>query len=198
VEASGRSEYATGAGGDAPEDDVIQRAVPGYAHEHRPLAGYSALSAIFAVAFAGGLRTAYRRRGGLPARYRVSDVVMAGIATHKLTRRITKDKVTGVIRAPFVRFVEPAGHGEVCEVPRGEGLRLAIGELLVCPYCLGQWVTAGFGIGMVGAPEATRLVSFMYTAEAISDFLQLAYRSAEDGSDRLAGTNPSRAAEGNG
>ena len=161
-------------------DDVVQRAVPGYTHEHRPLTGYSALTAIFAVAFAGGLTAAHRRRGGLPSSYRVSDVVMAGIATHKITRRITKDKVTGIFRAPFVRFVEPDGHGEVHEEPRGEGLRLAIGELIVCPYCLGQWVTAGFGVGMVGAPEATRLVAFMYTAEAISDFLQLAYRAGSD------------------
>jgi hypothetical protein len=164
-------------------DDLFQRAVPGYTHEHRPLTGYSALTAIFAVAFAGGLATAHRRRGGLPSSYRVSDVVMAGIATHKLTRRITKDKVTAIFRAPFVRFVEPDGHGEVHEEPRGEGLRLAIGELVVCPYCLGQWVTAGFGVGMVGAPEATRLVSFMYTAEAISDFLQLAYRAGSDATD---------------
>ena len=163
-----------------PAEDVVQRAVPGYAHEHRPLAGYSALTAIFFATFAGGLTAAHRRRGGLPSRYRVADVVMAGIATHKLTRRITKDKVTGIIRAPFVRFVEPTGHGEVCEVPRGEGLRLAIGELLVCPYCLGQWVAAGFGVGMVGAPEPTRLVAFMYTVEAISDFLQLAYKAGED------------------
>lgn len=197
MEADERCEDDAGAGGpggpdasgspgtsaSAPEPDPIQRAVPGYAHEHRPLAGYSTLTAIFAVAFAGGLTAANRRRGGLPARYRVSDVVMAGIATHKLTRRITKDKVTGIFRAPFVRFVEPDGHGEVHEEPRGEGLRLAIGELLVCPYCLGQWVTAGFGIGMVGAPEATRLVSFMYTAEAISDFLQLAYRAGSDATD---------------
>jgi hypothetical protein len=94
-------------------DDLFQRAVPGYAHEHRPMTGYSALTAIFAVAFAGGLATAHRRRGGLPSSYRVSDVVMAGIATHKLTRRITKDKVTAIFRAPFVRFVEPDGHGEV-------------------------------------------------------------------------------------
>lgn len=162
------------------EPDVIQRAVPGYAPEHRPLAGYSTLTAIFGVAFAGGLTAAYRRRGGLPSRYRVTDVVLAGIATHKLTRRITKDKVTSTFRSPFVRFDEPDGQGEVCEHPRGEGLRYAVGELLVCPYCLGQWVAAGFGIGMVGAPEATRLVSFMYTAEAISDFLQLAYRAAGD------------------
>jgi hypothetical protein len=46
--------------------------------------------------------------------------------------------------------------------------------------CVGQWVAAGFGVGLVGAPELTRLVAFIYSAETVSDFLQLAYRAAED------------------
>ena len=54
--------------------------------------------------------------------------------------------------------------------------------MLVCPYCLGQWVAAGFGLGLVGAPELTRLLAFIYTAETVADFLQLAYKSAEDAS----------------
>ena len=154
--------------------------VSGYSHEHRPLGGYTALTAGFGIAFAGSLVAASRRRGGLPERPDVFDVVTAGIATHKLTRLISKDKVTSFLRAPFVRYEESAGHGEVDEEPRGTGLRLATGELLVCPYCLGQWVAGAFAVGHVGAPRLTRLIAFMYTAETISDFMQLGYNAAEN------------------
>jgi hypothetical protein len=57
---------------------------------------------------------------------------------------------------------------------------MATGELLTCPYCMGQWVAAGFGVGLVGAPDLTRLVAFIYSAETVADFLQLAYKAAED------------------
>ncbi len=104
---------------------------------------------------------------------------MIGLATHKLSRLLSKDKVTSFLRAPFTGFQEASGHGEVEEKPRGTGLRLAIGELVVCPYCLAQWVAAGFVGGMVFAPQATRMVAVTYTAETVADFLQLAYLAAE-------------------
>jgi Protein of unknown function (DUF1360) len=163
--------------------EVVDEAVSGYADEHRPLAGYSALVGVFGLAFVGSLLGAKRRRGGLPVRQGLWDLVTVGAATHKVSRLIAKDRVTSFLRAPFVRYQEPDGHGEVSEEPRGEGLRLAAGELLVCPYCLGQWVAAGFGVGLVGAPELTRLITFIYTAETVSDFLQLAYKAAEDATD---------------
>lgn len=151
-----------------------------YSHEHRPLAGYSALTTGFAVAFGGSLAAAYRKQGEFPDRPDVWDVITAGAATHKISRLISKDKVTSYLRAPFVRFEEEAGHGEVSEEPRGTGLRLAIGELLVCPYCLGQWVAGAIAVGYVGAPRFTRLMTFLYTAEALADFLQLGYKAAEN------------------
>lgn len=146
----------------------------------RPLAPYLLLTSIFAAGFAGGLEGARRSRGSLPERYGVLDLVMVGAATHKLSRLITKDKVTAFIRAPFTRFQEPTGQGEVAEEPRGEGMRYAVGELLVCPYCVGQWVAGALCVGMVGAPRLTRTIAFMYTAETAADFLHLAYLAAEE------------------
>jgi hypothetical protein len=142
----------------------------------RPLAGYAVLSGAFAAALAGGLLAAPRP---LPERLDLRDVVLGGIATHKLSRLIAKDKVTSFVRAPFTRFQEASGHGEVEEEPRGTGLRLATGELLVCPYCIAQWVAAGLIVGYVHAPRATRLVVSMSTMHAVSDALQLAYSAAE-------------------
>jgi hypothetical protein len=143
--------------------------------EHRPLAGYAVLSTVFAAALTAGLVSAR----GLPERISLQDVILGGIATHKLSRLIAKDKVSGFMRAPFTRFQEHSGHGEVEEAARGQGLRYAIGELLVCPYCVGQWVAGGFVVGYVHAPRATRMIAAMSTMHAVSDALQLAYSAAE-------------------
>lgn len=155
----------------------------GYSHEHRPLAAYSVLTTAFFAAFVSGLIAAQRSRGALPERYSPWDLLTVGVATHKLSRLIAKDKVTSYVRAPFVRFQGSAGFGEVDEEPRGTGLRLAAGELLVCPYCLGQWVGGALAVGMVGAPRLTRLIAFLYTGMTIADFLQLAYKAAEDATE---------------
>src|SRR4051794_37284393 len=108
--------------------------VDGYAAEPRPLKGYAALSGTFGAAFAGFVLAA-NRRGRMPDRIAARDVVMLGVATHKISRLISKDMVTSFIRAPFTRFKKEAGQGEVEEESRGEGLRRATGELLTCPYC---------------------------------------------------------------
>jgi uncharacterized protein DUF1360 len=145
------------------------------AAEHRPLAGYAALSGALAAAFAAGLV-----RAPLPERIGAQDIVLAGVATHKLSRLLAKDKVTSFLRAPFTEFQEPSGKGEIEEKPRGRGLRLATGELLVCPYCVAQWIAAGFTVGFVRAPRLTRLLAGMYTMYAISDGLQFAYLAADE------------------
>jgi len=123
-------------------------------------------------------RYAATRRHELPERLTFGDVLLVGIATHKLSRLIAKDKVTSFLRAPFTRFQEPSGHGEAEEEPCGHGLRLAVGELLVCPYCLAQWVATAFTVGLVRAPRPTRLLATVFVAHTVSDFLQIAYRAA--------------------
>src|SRR3954451_21338692 len=86
--------------------------------DHRPLAGYAVLTGAFGAALTGALVAAHRGPG-LPERIDAQDLVLAGIATHKVSRLITKDKVTGALRAQFTRFQEKAGHGEVEEAARG-------------------------------------------------------------------------------
>ncbi len=157
-------------------------ATHGYApaHEHRPLPAYAVLTAAFGATFGGSLLAAYRHAGGFPERVEVRDVALIGIATHKVTRLIAKDRVTSFVRAPFAEYQDRAGHGEIEEKARGRGLRLATGELLICPYCLAQWVVGGFAVGMVAAPRLTRLLAAMWSAEALSDFAQFAYHAAEE------------------
>jgi hypothetical protein len=148
--------------------------------QERPLGSYVIVTGAYSAAFAGSLLALHARGHKLPEQIAASDMLLIGIATHKLSRLIAKDKVTSFMRAPFTRFQESSGQGEVEEEPRGHGLRLAVGELLVCPYCLAQWVATAFTLGLVGAPRLTRLLGGIFVAHTISDFLQIAYRAAED------------------
>jgi hypothetical protein len=93
---------------------------------------------------------------------------------------ITKDKITSFLRAPFTEYQAPGGPGEVEERPRGSGARRAVGELLVCPYCLGLWISGGMHVGLIYAPRLTRTVASTFTALTIADFLQIAYKAAEE------------------
>jgi hypothetical protein len=154
--------------------------VPYDSDQHHPLASYATLSATFGAAMTGSLLLARKQGRELPERISAGDVVLVGLATHKLTRLIAKDRVTSFLRAPFTEFQDDAGHGEVDEQARGRGFQRSIGELLICPYCLAQWVVGAFAVGSVFAPRLTRLLAAMWTAEALSDVAQLAYHAAEE------------------
>jgi Protein of unknown function (DUF1360) len=145
----------------------------------RPLAGYAAV--IGAYGAATGAFAAWMKRTGRkpPEQIETRDLALITVATHKLTRLIARDRVTSVIRAPFTRFQDDDGPGEVDEAARGSGLRRTLGELLVCPYCLSMWTATAFVAGLVVSPRATRLVSSTFTVLAGADLLQIGYSKAE-------------------
>jgi hypothetical protein len=58
-------------------------------------------------------------------------------------------------------------------------MRYAVGELLVCPYCIAQWVAGGIAAGWVLAPRTTRLLSAMWAVQGIADGVQLAYSAGK-------------------
>jgi hypothetical protein len=155
-------------------------AYSGYAPppEQAPLGSYAATSALFNVAFAGALAAA-AHTGRLPERVAAADVVLIGVASHKLSRVVTKDRIMAFARAPFTKYQEPGGRGEVEERARGRGLRRVIGELLVCPYCLSVWASAGLHVGLIYAPRSTRIVASTFSALTLADFLHIAYKAAE-------------------
>jgi Protein of unknown function (DUF1360) len=148
-------------------------AVEGHSEQYRPLAGYATLMGAFGTASLAGLVTA-ERAGRLPERFRATDLGLVAVATYKVSRLIARDRITSAIRAPFTRFQDDAGHGEVDEAARGRGLRRAVGELLVCPDCVGLWVAGGFMAGLVARPRATRTVAATFVLHAVSDLLQTA------------------------
>jgi hypothetical protein len=144
-----------------------------------PLTSFAALAGVFNAAIGAAVLVA-ARTGRLPERIETRDIVLLGTASHKLSRLLAKDKVTAFMRAPFTEYQEKGGPAELEESARGSGVRRAIGELVVCPYCLGLWVSGGFHAGMLFAPRATRFTASVFTALTISDFLQIGYKAAED------------------
>jgi len=153
-----------------------------YAHgEDRPLGSYASLMGLYAVGV-GGLSALVRRSGRqLPDRLSASDLVLVSVATHKLSRLLAKDPVTSPLRAPFTRFKGTTGPAELEEETRGTGPQKAAGELLTCPFCVGQWVATGFVFGLVLSPRATRLVASVFSTLTAADFLQFAYAAVEQG-----------------
>ncbi|MFF6995294.1 DUF1360 domain-containing protein [Streptomyces sp. NPDC008313] len=140
-----------------------------------PLGGYAAVATAFAAA-AGTFTLVARRRGVvLPDRVPPWDVLLLGVATYKTARLLTKDKITSFLRAPFTRREEDTSAGEVMDEPRGSGVRLAVGDLVSCPFCVSAWTATALTCSYVAAPRAARLVVSGLTAMTVSDWLQYAW-----------------------
>jgi uncharacterized protein DUF1360 len=154
----------------------------GYAppRERPPFAAYATFATAFHLAMAGAVAAAKRSGRDLPERVHAGDIALIGTASFKLSRLISKKKVTAFVRAPFTELEGSGGPAELEEHPRGSGLRRAMGELLVCPYCLGLWASGAFHAGLLFAPRATRFSASVLTAMTISDFLQIAFKAAEE------------------
>ena len=165
----------------------------GYSREHRPLAAYGALVGLFNLLLAAFLLGVKRSGRPLPLRIGVGDLALLGVATYKLSRLIAKDSVTSVLRAPFTQYEGPSGASEVNERPRGRGMQKALGELLTCPFCVGQWVAAALACGLVAAPGITRLIAAIFSAVAIADFLQYGYEAVRKQAADSQGSKPGEA-----
>jgi hypothetical protein len=146
------------------------------ADERPPLAAYATFAAVFHAAMAGAVVAAKRSGRDLPERVEAGDLVLIGTASYQLSRLVSKKRVTAFVRAPFTELEGRGGPAELEEKPRGTGLRRALGELLLCPYCLGLWASGGFHAGLLFAPRTTRFSASVLSAMAISDFLQIASR----------------------
>jgi hypothetical protein len=166
----------------SPSLEDAPAAVAGYAEPQKrpPFGPYLAFMSIFGTLLSAALLLAKHQGRELPERVSAADLALVGTASHKLSRLVSKDKVTSPLRAPFTELEGKGGPAELEESSRGTGLQKAIGELLICPYCLGLWVVAAFSLGIVFAPRVTRFVASLFSALTISDFFQIAYKAAEE------------------
>ena len=140
------------------------------------MTGHAALTALYNGSVAAFVLAQRRSGQPLPERVPAGDLVLLSVGTYKLSRLIAKDRIMSFARAPFTRFEgESERPGEVVETPRGSGLRHAIGELLVCPYCLGQWVGTAFLATYLREPRLARTIAASFAVVAGSDLLQEAW-----------------------
>lgn len=145
---------------------------PEYASpDETPLAGYGAALLVYAVGLSFALVVARKRR----AQPGWADVALLGVATHKLSRLISKNYVTAPLRAPFTRRKGAEGAAEVHDEPRGGTLRKTVGHLITCPYCLGMWISTGLNALLLVAPRESGFVLRLLASDTISDFLHLSY-----------------------
>jgi hypothetical protein len=189
--------------------------------EEMPLAGYLAIMGGF-VGAAGavvlGIRSRDRRARRRAAeelvahemllreelkhkagpRFRPFDLVLLGLATHKMTRIITKDQVTAPLRAPFTRYRGAAGGGEVREEPREDAgsVRKAIGQLVTCEYCTAPWVAGIMTAGLLLVPRLTRSIAAMLGMVAVAHWLHAGFERLRGGSAAGGGTASSGGGEG--
>jgi hypothetical protein len=145
--------------------------------EELPMAGFAALATAFATGTAV-LIAALAKERRLPRHWSAIDLVATGVATHRLARIVTRDRVAMPFRAPFAEYQGSAGAGEVNERPRGHGLRRAIGSLVTCPFCVSPWIATAFLGAKAARPGAARFVEGMLVSVTVADFVQQLYTAA--------------------
>jgi hypothetical protein len=149
----------------------------GYGGREQRLYSYATLIGIFNLIFAVFLLVTRGMGRSIPERVDLKDIVLLGVATHKLSATGAEDAVTSPLRAPFTELQEKESPKNVEEKPRGEGLRRSIGELLTCQFCLGMWIAAFFTYGLILVPRVTRLFATILTILTISDHLHQTYKA---------------------
>ena len=159
------------------QDKVQKEVFEGYGGEEQRLYSYATLMGLFTLIFAVFLLLVKGTGRALPERVDAKDLVLLGVATHKLSLIGAQDAVTSPLRAPFTELQEKESPKSLDEKPRGKGLRRSVGELLTCQFCLGMWVASLFTYGLVLAPRVTRLIATVFTVVTISDHLHQTYKA---------------------
>jgi hypothetical protein len=165
---------------------------------HDKDAGYAALTGTFVVGTAAAIFGLERTRR-LPDQIAFSDVALLGIGTYQLSRTLTRDRVMAFLRRPFAEERGPAGRGEVKSEPRGTGLRRAVGELVICPFCMTQWIAGAALAGLCIAPRTTRFAASVLAVRTVAELANIAHEGATARVDRMQnvskrGARPSKAA----
>ncbi len=162
-------------------NNAIAKIFEGYkGGDEMPLAGYATLFGVYNSAILAMLLTEKTPGEKSLDDINLTDILLLGVATYKISRIISSDRVTSPLRAPFMEYIEPDGASEVKEKVRGTGLQRAVGDLLHCPFCLSPWVAAALGAGMIVRPKTTRFLSKVFAAVALADVLQHAYGILKD------------------
>lgn len=129
----------------------------------RPYGYYAVLIGLYNAMY-GAFLLLHRRKGDKLERITGLDLAMLGLATLRMAKLVSEDEITAVVRRPLVDV--EGGQRR----PRGHGLRLALGKLVLCPTCTGTWVAAFFTYALHLFPRQTRPFLALMSASGVSQF----------------------------
>lgn len=161
---------------DRPTKDDWKTGVRG--REPLPLGGYALLIGLFGAGV-GGLMTWALREGRLLESISAADLAVLSIGSQKLARMATKDRVSTVLREPFTNYdgTDGASPGETVESARRDGgaLQQAVGELLVCPYCMSTWSATALLGTYLADRKLGRTLGALLTTVSLAEMMQGVY-----------------------
>jgi hypothetical protein len=114
------------------------------------------------------------------------DFLLLCLATFRITELITCDSITRFMREPFIRRAkvrQADGTVEEEVQPAGSGFRKAVGELVVCSWCIGVWVGTLLAYFYLWAPRPARVLLLAVSAAAGGIILQLFAKVLDKASD---------------
>jgi hypothetical protein len=113
------------------------------------------LKLTFIGSFLGATAVASGRRPVLPT---PTELVMLGLASHRIGRMVAFERVGEPLRAPFTATVPDDSGADEAVVARGRGVRWVVGELVSCPTCVATWASLALAIGQRFLPGPTRVL----------------------------------------
>jgi hypothetical protein len=128
---------------------AVERPFEAQTETSRPYGYYAVLITIYQALY-GAFLFLYGRKRARLEQISPLDLAMLGMATLRISKAISEDEITEVVREPVIE-----ARGEQRQ-PRGHGLRWALGRLVLCPTCTGTWVAAFLGYALHLFPSATR------------------------------------------
>lgn len=141
--------------------------------KNAPMGGYAIIMAIFLTAFGAVAASLRRNPATLSTTPPARDIVLLGIATFRLSRLLAADRVTSILRRPFVE--EGVGEEQlegVVQKPKEQGgLVQVVGELVTCPWCTSIWAAAFNVYLLTFFPRVGRLFLLVMGSSGISQLL---------------------------
>jgi hypothetical protein len=132
-------------------------------NEPIPYAYYAMLIALYQALY-GLFLLMYRGKKDSLESITPLDLTMLGLATLRISKTISEDEIAAVVRRPLIET--ESGQKR----PRGDGLRWALGKLVLCPTCTGTWVAAFLGYGLHLFPRHTRPLLAIMSASGAEQF----------------------------
>lgn len=129
--------------------------------QRRPYRYYAVLIGLYNAIY-GLFLLLYRRKDDRLEQLSGLDLTLLGLATLRMAKLVSEDEITAVLRRPLVDVHDGQRR------PRGHGLRLALGKLVLCPTCTGTWVAAFFTYALHLFPKQTRPLLAVMSASGAS------------------------------